>query len=164
MYTDRLLVVSGSNNPGSAITGQGPITASANSTDVISLATVTTAVANNGGARDIGEGADLFMVFTVVVGFAGTGTVEMAVVTDDNESLTSPTIIASTGGIAVASLTAGAQYVVSIPPLVASKGEQYIAARYVTTSSPTTGTILAQIVSNLQDGRKFYPSGFTTAI
>lgn len=164
MYTDRLLVVSGSNNPGSTITGQGPITAAANSTDVISLATVTSALANNAGARDIGEGNDLFMVFTVVIGFAGTGTVEMAVVTDDNESLSSPTIIASTGGIAVASLTAGAQYVVAIPPLIASRGEQYLAARYVTTSSPTTGTILAQIVHNYQDGRTFYPSGFTTTI
>jgi hypothetical protein len=117
MITDRLLVVSGSNNPGSAISGQGPITANANSTDILSLATITTAIANNGGARDIGQGENLFMVFTVVVGFAGTGTVDMQIVTDDNDSISSPTVIGSTGAIAVASLTAGAQFVVRIPPL-----------------------------------------------
>jgi hypothetical protein len=163
MITDRLLVVSGTNNPGSAITGQGPITADANSTDVISLATVTTAIANNGGARDIGMGENLFMVFTVVIAFAGTGSVNLQVVTDDNEALSSPTVIGSTGAIAVASLTAGAQFVVAIPPRIASLGEQYLAARYTVASSPTTGTILAQIVEDVQDGRKFYRSGFSVA-
>jgi hypothetical protein len=161
MITDRLLVLSGSNNPGSAISGQGPITANANSTDILSLATITTAIANNGGARDIGQGENLFMVFTVVVGFGGTGTVDMQIVTDDNDSISSPTVIGSTGAIAVGSLTAGAQFIVRIPPLVASLGEQFLAARYVVTSSPTTGTILAQVVEDMQDGRKFYRSGFS---
>jgi len=58
MITDKLLVVSGSNTPGSAITGQA-ITADAVSTDTIDLGT----------ARDIGEGSDLFMVFTEITSF-----------------------------------------------------------------------------------------------
>ena len=153
MITDRLLVVSGTNNPGSAITGQGPITATAVSTDTIDLGT----------ARDIGEGRDLFMVFTVIVAFAGTGSVNMQVVTDDNAALSSPTVIGSTGAVAVASLTAGAQYVVPIPPSVASLSERYLGAQYTTASSPTTGTILAQIVTDIQDGRKFYASGFAVS-
>jgi len=151
MITDVLLTVSGANNPGTAISGQGPITATAVSTNTIDLGT----------ARDIGEGKTLYMVFTVIVGFAGTGSVDMQVVTDDNAALSSPTVIGSTGAVAVASLTAGKQYVVRLPAQIASLGERYLGAQYTTASSPTTGTILAQIVTDIQDGRKFYASGFS---
>jgi hypothetical protein len=147
MITDALLTVSGANTPGSAITGQGPITAQVVSTDKIDLLQ----------ARDIGEGENLYMAFTVVIGFAGTGSVAMEIVTDDNAALSSPTVIASTGAIAVGTLTAGKQYFLQIPPQVASLGERYLGARYTTASSPTTGTILAQVVHGLQDGKKFYP-------
>ena len=152
MITDRLLTVSGSNTPGSAITGQA-VTATAVSTDTIDLGT----------ARDIGEGRDLFMVFTVVVGFAGTGTITMQIVTDDNASLSSPTVIAATGAITATSLTAGSQYIVPIPPQVASLGERYLGAQYTCSASPTTGTFLTQIVTDIQDGRKYYASGFSVS-
>jgi len=152
MITDRLLVVSGSNNPGSAITGQA-ITATAVSTDTIDLSV----------AREIGEGRDLFMVFTVVVGFGGTGTITMQIVTDDNASLSSPTVIGATAAITATNLTAGTQYIVPIPPQVASLGERYLGAQYTCSASPTTGTFLTQIVTDIQDGRKFYASGFAVS-
>ena len=152
MITDALLTVSGANNPGSAISGQA-ITATAVSTNTIDLGT----------ARDIGEGRDLFMVFTVVLGFAGTGTITMQVVTDDNASLSSPTVIGATAAITATNLTAGTQYIVRIPPLVASLGERYLGAQYTCSASPTTGTFLTQIVADIQDGKKFYASGFTVA-
>ena len=152
MITDALLTVSGANNPGSAISGQA-ITATAVSTNTIDLGT----------ARDIGEGRDLFMVFTVVVGFAGTGTITMQVVTDDNAALSSPTVIGSTAAITATNLTAGTQYIVPIPPQVASLGERYLGAQYTCSASPTTGTFLTQMVTDIQDGKKFYASGFTVA-
>lgn len=152
MITDRLLTVSGSNTPGSAITGQA-ITADAVSTDVIDLGT----------ARDIGEGRDLFMVFTVVQAFNNLTSLAMQVVTDDNSGISSPTVIGSTT-VALAGLTAGAQFVVPIPPQVASLGERYLAAYYdVTGTAPSTGSILAQIVMDIQDGRKYYASGFSVS-
>lgn len=152
MITDRLLTVSGSNTPGSAITGQA-ITADAVSTDVIDLGT----------ARDIGEGRDLFMVFTVVQAFNNLTSLAMQVVTDDNSGISSPTVIGSTT-VALAGLTAGAQFVVPIPPQVASLGERYLAAYYdVTGTAPSTGSILAQIVMDIQDGRKFYGSRIVVA-
>jgi hypothetical protein len=151
MITDVLLTVSGANNPGSAISGQA-ITADAVSTNVIDLGT----------ARDIGEGEDLYMVFTVVQAFNTLTSLTMEIVTDDNDSMSSPTAIASTGAVALANLTAGKQFVVRIPPQVASLGERYMAARYdVTGTNPTQGSVLAQIVKDIQDGRKFYASGFS---
>jgi hypothetical protein len=64
--------------------------------------------------------------------------------------------------VLLAGLTAGKQYVVALPPQIASLGLRYLGARYdVNGTNPTTGSILAEIVHNIQDGRKFYASGFT---
>jgi hypothetical protein len=152
MITDKLLVVSGSNTPGSAITGQA-ITADAVSTNTIDLGT----------ARDIGEGSDLFMVFTVVTSFNTLTSLDLEVVISANDDLSSHTVLAETN-VLLAGLTAGRQYVVALPPQIASLGLRYLGARYdVNGTAPTTGSILAEIVHNIQDGRKFYASGFTVA-
>jgi hypothetical protein len=152
MITDKLLVVSGSNTPGSAITGQA-ITADAVSTNTIDLGT----------ARDIGEGSDLFMVFTVVTSFNTLTSLDLEVVISANDDLSSHTVLAETN-VLLAGLTAGRQYVVALPPQIASLGQRYLGARYdVNGTNPTTGSILAEIVHNIQDGRKFYASGFTVA-
>ena len=152
MITDVLLTVSGSNNPGSAIAGQA-ITADAYSTDTIDLSQ----------ARDIGEGETLYMVFTVVTAFNTLTSLDLEVVASANANLSSHTVLAETN-VLLAGLTAGSQYVVAIPPRIASLGLRYLGARYdVNGTDPTTGSILAQIVHGIQDGRKFYASGFTVA-
>jgi|LauGreDrversion4_2_1035121.scaffolds.fasta_scaffold362416_2 hypothetical protein len=151
MITDVLLTVSGANNPGSAISGQA-ITATAVSTNTIDLGT----------ARDIGEGENLYMVFTVIEAFNTLTSLTMNVITDDNAALSSGTVIGSTGAVVLANLTAGKQYVVRLPAQIASLGERYLGASYtVTGTAPTTGSILAQIVLDIQDGKKFYASGFS---
>ncbi len=148
MITDALLTVSGSNNPGSAITGQA-ITADAYSTDTIDLLQ----------ARDIGEGENLYMVFTVVQAFNTLTSLDLQVVTSANANLSSHTVIADRN-VLLAGLTAGAQYVIRIPPQVGSLGERYFGARYdVNGTNPTQGSILAQVVLDLQDGMKFYARG-----
>jgi len=151
MITDVLLTVSGANNPGTAISGQA-ITATAVSTNTIDLGT----------ARDIGEGENLYMVFTVIEAFNTLTSLTMNVITDDNAALSSGTVIGSTGAVVLANLTAGKQYVVRLPAQIASLGERYLGASYtVTGTAPTTGSILAQIVLDIQDGKKFYASGFS---
>ena len=130
------------------------VTATAVSSDTIDLSQ----------AREIGEGADLFFVFTITETFATLTSLTFEVVTDDNASLSSPTVIAATGAITLASgnLAAGKQHVVAIPPQIASLGERYLGARYtVGGSSATTGKVTADITHNIQDGRKFYASGFS---
>lgn len=152
MITDKLLVVSGSNTPGSAITGQA-ITGDAYSTDTIDLGT----------ARDIGEGENLYMVFTVVTSFNTLTSLDLEVVISANANLSSHTVLAETN-VLLAGLTAGKQYVVALPPQIASLGLRYLGARYdVNGSNPSQGSILAEIVHNIQDGQKFYASGFTVA-
>ncbi len=150
MITDRLLTVSGSNNPGSAISGQA-ITADAYSTDTIDLSQ----------ARDVGEGMSLYMVFTVVQAFNTLTSLDLEVVISANANLSSHTVIAERN-VLLAGLTAGAQYVVQLPPQIASLGLRYLGTRYdVNGTDPTQGSILAQIVTDIQDGRKFYASGFS---
>jgi hypothetical protein len=150
MITDRLLTVSGSNNPGSAISGQA-ITGDAYSTDTIDLLQ----------ARDVGEGTALYMVFTVVQAFNTLTSLDLEVVISANANLSSHTVIAERN-VLLAGLTAGAQYVVQLPPQIASLGLRYLGARYdVNGTDPTQGSILAQIVTDIQDGKKFYASGFS---
>lgn len=129
------------------------VTTTAVSTDKIDLLS----------AREIGEGADLFFVFSVGTAFAGGTSITFQIVTDDNTALSSPTVIAASAAIVTASLTAGAQFVVPIPPQIASLGERYLGVQYTVVGTYSAGTITADVVHNIQDGKKFYASGFTVA-
>ena len=129
------------------------ITADAASTNTIDLSQ----------ARDIGEGQSLFMVFTVTQAFNNLTSALLEVVISDNADLSSPQILAMQS-VLLAGLTVGAQFTVVIPPQVGSLGKRYLGAYYdITGTAPSTGKITADIVTNIQDGKKFYASGFTVA-
>ena len=152
MITDNFLRLSGSLTAGSA-TGQA-VTATANSTNVVDLSL----------ARDVGEGEDLYVQFTVGTAFtaAGSATLTPTVVVSAADSLTTPTTIATAGTIAVATLVAGYSFAVRLNPQIASLGLRYLGAIYTVATGPmTAGTITADIVTEIQDGKKFYASGFT---
>ena len=159
MITDNLLRLSGSLTAGSA-TGQ-TITVTANSTNVVDLSL----------ARDIGEGEDLYVQFTVGTAFTAAGAATLTptiVVSSADTLLASPITIGTAGTIAVASLIAGYTFVVRLNPqlfgsatTVSSLGSRYLGAVYTVATGPmTAGTITADIVTNIQDGKKFYASGF----
>lgn len=152
MITDNLLRLSGSLTAGTA-TGQA-VTATANSTNVVDLSL----------ARDVGEGEDLYVQFTVGTAFtaAGSATLTPTIVVSAADSLTTPTTIATAGTIAVATLVAGYSFAVRLNPQIASLGLRYLGAIYTVATGPmTAGTITADIVTEIQDGKKFYASGFT---
>jgi hypothetical protein len=143
MITDKFLRVSDAQ----------AITADAASTDTIDL----------GSARDIGEGKQLYMVFTVGTAFNNLTSLALQVITSDAANLGTPTVRASTS-VLLAGLTAGAQFVVALPPLIGSLGQRYMGAYYdVTGTNPSAGTITADIVETIQDGKKYYASGFSVA-
>ena len=152
MITDNFLRLSGSLTAGSA-TGQA-VTTTANSTNIVDLSQ----------ARDVGEGEDLYVQFTVGTAFTagGAATLTPTIVVSAADSLTTPTTIATAGTIAVATLVAGYSFAVRLNPLIASLGLRYLGAIYTVATGPmTAGTITADIVTDIQDGKKFYASGFT---
>jgi hypothetical protein len=141
MITDQLLRVS---------TDQA-LTTTAVSTDTIDLSV----------ARDIGEGGDLYMNFAVTTALAGGTSVKFEVITSAAANLGSPTVIGSTDAIVTASLVAGYNTAVRINPQIASLGQRYLGARYTISGTYTSGKVTADVVTDIQDGRKFYPSGVT---
>lgn len=146
MITDKILRVS----------EDQAVTASAVSTNTIDLSTT----------RDIGEGKELFMVFTVTETFTTLTSLTFNILNDNDADLSSPTTLASTGAITLASggLAAGKQYVLRIPIQLASKGLRYLGASYtVGGSNAGAGKVTADVVETIQDGKKFYTSGFSVA-
>ena len=129
---------------------------------------LTSAVSTNtidlSQARDVGEGKPLYMVFTVTTAFtraAGALTVTFNTLIDDDAALGSPTTLASTGAIAKTDLAVGAQFVLQIPPVLGSKGLRYLGASFTNSATADTGKVTVDIVETFQDGKKFYPSGYT---
>jgi len=141
MITDKLLRVS---------TDQA-LTTTAVSTDTIDLSI----------ARDMGEGRQLFMNFAVTAALTGGTSVKFEVISSASANLSSPTVIGSTDAVVTASLVAGYNTAVSINPQIASKGQRYLGARYTISGTYSAGTVTADVVINIQDGQKFYASGFT---
>lgn len=141
MITDKLLRVS----------EDQALTTTAVSTDTIDLSV----------ARDMGEGGDLFMNFAVTTALAGGTSVKFEVITSASANLGSPTVIGSTDAIVTASLVAGYNTAVRINPQIASLGQRYLGARYTISGTYTSGKVTADVVLDIQDGRKFYPSGVT---
>lgn len=153
MITDNFLRLSGSLTTGSAA-GQA-VTGTANSTNIVDLSL----------ARDIGEGEDLYVQFTVMTTFTSqnnASTLTPTIVVSAAENLSTPTTIATAGTIALGSLVAGYSFAVRLNPQIASLGLRYLGAIYtVGTANFSAGAITADIVTNIQDGKKFYESGFS---
>ena len=128
-------------------------------------AVTTTAVSTNtidlGVARDMGEGKELFMNFAVTTAFAGGTSVKFEIITSAAAALTSPTVIGSSDAIVTAGLVAGKNVAVALNPQIASTGQQYLGARYTVVGTMSAGKVIADIVETVQDGKKFYASGFT---
>jgi hypothetical protein len=142
MITDQLLRVS---------TAQA-VTTTAVSTDTVDLSV----------ARDIGEGQDLFMNFAVTEAFAGGTSTNFEVIIADNAALSSNVqVIGASGAIVTASLPLGTNVAVRLNPLIGSLGKRYLGARYTVSGTNSAGKVTADIVMDIQDGRKSYASGFT---
>jgi len=148
MITDQLLRLSDA---------QGPITATAVSTNTVDLQV----------ARDIGEGRELYVVFTVTTAFTGAAgdSITFEVISASDAALSSGIKVLGSSATfdPAASVVAGTQVTVRINPEIAGKGQRYLGARYVESGTIGGGVVTADVVLDIQDGKKFYASGFTVA-
>lgn len=126
----------------------------------------TTAVSTNtidlSVNRDIGEGQGLFFNFALTAAVSAGTSVDFQVIVSDNADLSSPTVVAASGAVAQASLTAGKNIAVTIPPQIGSKGKRYLGTQYVVVgnNSAGTGAVTTDVVLSVQDGKKTYPVGY----
>ena len=156
MYLDNNLLVSGSISSVGAVAYQTVTGASS----VLSTNTV-----DLGTNRDIAAGIEYPKLHAIVgTTFTGLTALEVQAIQADDAALSSNvTVIGSSGAIPVASLTAGKRITVELNTQIASKGQRYLGARYVPTGTGTAGTVLSHFGTDLQDGQKFYTSGFAVS-
>jgi hypothetical protein len=131
------------------------ITVTRNSTNTIDLSQ----------ARDIGVGEVITICITIDTTFtaAGAGTLQVALVTDDNAALTSPTIIADFPAVlALAGLVAAQEPLyVRIPVNIVL--ERYLGLVYTVATGPmTAGALTAGVVESMQKS-KAYPRNYAVA-
>jgi hypothetical protein len=120
--------------------------------------TVGTGTQNN----DFAEGRDINAVFNVTTALAGGTNATFRIVMSAADTLTNPVVIASTGAIATADLTAGKLIALKLDPgMIGRANLRYIGAEVVTTGTHSAGDVSAQLVLDIQDGKRFYAGGFS---
>ncbi len=113
------------------------VTATAVSTNVIDL----------GVNRDIGKGTPVPIIIQVTEDFAGLTSLTASIETDDNESFSSATVLATSGAVPVASLEAGYQLAMQYMPLGT---QRYLRINYTVAGTGTAGTVTAGVVAGHQ--------------
>lgn len=97
---------------------------------------------------DHGLGPVLPLMIMVNTTFAGGTSTKAAVQTDDNTSFSSATTVLETEAIALATLVAGYQFVITQIPVKSL--ERYVRALYTTVGTHTAGKVSAGIIGGHQ--------------
>ena len=154
-YVDRFLTLSGS-IVGNTVAYQNLFASGASvlSTDAIDL----------GIAREVGEGNGLYGRVQIGAAFTGGTSVDFQIIASDNANGTgNVTVVGSTGAIPIAQLVAGARFAFRINPRLASRGQRFLTGNAVNVGANAAGTAFVDIGLEIQDGAKFYASGYVVA-
>lgn len=140
------------------------LTGTAVSTNVIDIAGIAPGPGGGATERRIGTGEPLAVVVFITVAAGGTTpTLQIDLQSDDNVGFASPAIVATSGSLAAAVLTAGAKIVIPIPPGKAT--EKFLRLNYTVGGTSPTVTVTAYLVpmSDLQQ-EQTYPKNFLISI
>lgn len=130
--------------------------------DVRAAATYVSAnTVDLGVARDIGSGETFFINFSIDVAFAGGTSVQFQVISSAAANLSSPTVLATTPAIVDATLVAGYNVALRVPPVVGN-GQRYLGCQYVGVGVHTAGSITARLVKDVNDVN-LHASGYSVA-
>lgn len=120
--------------------------------------------------RDLGEGREIQALLTITATFTGGTNAEFSLWAADTIALAGATFVAGFGGsLGIANWTAGVQRIVTLPQLFASgtnwgtRYKRYLYLQVVSTGTMTAGAASLSLILDEQDGRTFYPSGYTIA-
>ena len=113
--------------------------------------------------RDIGSGTDLYVYFTVTTALAGGTNATFQAVASSSATLASGNIVVGEVSlILTADLGVGQQVAVRVSPQrLGATALQYLGAQVVTTGTHSAGAISADLVMDIQDGKRSYASGFS---
>lgn len=158
---DALAVFSGGFSAAGAVTSQ---TVTGTDTSVLgSNVYDTTGGSPTGQNIDLGKGEDMDIVCRVLTAFSGGTSVEVQYVSADDTALgTNLTVLASSGAIAVASLPAGSQVVISVSPAQPRAIRRYVGIRYVLVGAVAAGAVFTSLQDEHGDvPQPAYQSGYT---
>lgn len=127
------------------------VTATARSTNIVDLSAAgTPAGMTNAVRRDIGIATEIPILVTVTEAFNNLTSLTFQLEVDDDPAFGSPTIVAVSRAIPLASLTLGAK--IPFPAeLPEGTNERFVGLRYtVAGAAPTLGKVFASIVAGSQ--------------
>ena len=132
------------------------VTATALSTNVYDQAPLTKTT-----TRDLGSGADSYLVLQVdtAAAAAGAATVTVTLESADNAGMTSSTVHATYGPFSLAQLAAGTT--LGAFPLPYGDFKRYVALRYTVATGPLTAGALSAFITNNPQVYKAYARNYT---
>lgn len=134
--------------------------------DVLSIAAGAGSVGINGGTTlvDLGQSADLYLVVNTAVACTDTSsdaTLTITLESDDNVSLSTPTVHFSTGALAFASFATAGTRLVTIR-LPHGQYQRYIGLRYTVAAGPLTAGAFDAFLTT--DGSGVYRAAATNFV
>lgn len=155
MYADALLYLSGA-----ALGGNSTSFAAQSPLPVAGTPVISTNVIDMGTARDPGEGQSLFVRMQVLTAYTLLTTLTVEAILSSDSASTANIVVVGSTTIPLASLVANSRFVFVINPLLANKGQRFLAVRYITVgATPGAGSVVTDVGTDYQDGQTFYSTG-----
>lgn len=105
--------------------------------------------------RNIGRGQPMRLLVTCDETFAGGTSLNIQMVDDDNDTLSSPAVLAQTGAVVTANLGVKGKVLWDTP--LPDNAQQFLGLQYVTVGDFTTGKVSAHIVAE-SDYQPYLPA------